>query len=221
MAFGIDRDLNSPTWLIVEYLQRNGSATIKELEQVLGVTTTAVRQHLNNLQADGYIARETVHSGVGRPHHAYRTTEKARDFFDCHCDDLALTVLEEALQLVGPEQAPALMARVGQRLANRYAVTVQASELVGRVEELALAMGNQGVLTDVVAHTGDKIVLKTYNCPYHELANEYRQICDMEQGMMRQVLGSEVNLSSCIMDGDGGCSFVFTSSPNSSISLEQ
>jgi predicted ArsR family transcriptional regulator len=36
----------SPLWHIVEHLQRNGSATIRELEDLLGVTTTAVRQHL-------------------------------------------------------------------------------------------------------------------------------------------------------------------------------
>ena len=69
-------------------------------------------------------------------------------------------------------------------------------------------VGGQGVLTDVFAQENDTIILKTYNCPYHELAQEHREVCEMEQGMMSKVLGSEVNLSSCMMDGHSGCSFV-------------
>lgn len=85
----------SPLWQVIEYLQRNGSATIKELEDLLGVTTTAVRQHLTTLQVEGYIERRVVHSGVGRPHHAYFTTPKVQELFACQCDDLALTLLQE------------------------------------------------------------------------------------------------------------------------------
>ena len=95
----------SPLWQIVEFLQRKGSATIKEIEELLGVTTTAVRQHLTTLQAEGYIERRPVHSGVGRPHHAYFTTAKVQELFACHCDDLALTLLEEVFHLEGESRA--------------------------------------------------------------------------------------------------------------------
>ncbi len=61
-----------------------------------------------------------------------------------------------------------------------------------------------------MAEGADTIILKTYNCPYHELAYEHREICDMDQDMIQKVLGSDVALSSCIMDGDGGCAFVVT-----------
>ena len=79
MALNIVGKRESPLWQIIEYLQRNGSATIKELEDLLHVTTTAVRQHLNTLQAEGYIERRVVHAGVGRPHHAYFTTPRVPD----------------------------------------------------------------------------------------------------------------------------------------------
>ena len=65
MALGIYPDKESPTSQILEHLQRKGSATIKDFEQLLGVTTTAVRQHLNTLQAEGYIERRRVSVGVG------------------------------------------------------------------------------------------------------------------------------------------------------------
>ncbi len=208
MSLGLANQRGSQAWRIVEFLQRNGSASIRELEEWLQVTTTAVRAQLTALQAEGYVDRRRVSEGVGRPYHVYVTTDKVRELFDCHCDDLALTMLEEVLHIVGKDKVPALMGRVSDRLAQRYVAGVKAEAMQDRVHQLARILGGQGVLTDVFAQENDTIILKTYNCPYHELAQEHREVCEMEQGMMSKVLGSEVNLSSCMMDGHSGCSFV-------------
>ena len=208
MALDTLRRRENPTWQILEHLQRNGSATIKELEQLLGVTTTAVRQHLGSLQNEGYVERTRVNSGVGRPHHSYSITDKVRELFACHCDDLALTLLEEVLAVEGKERTAQLLERVSNKLAHRYANTVRSTVLHKRVEELADAFYAQGILTDVVEREGDMFILKTYNCPYHELAQEHREVCEMDQHMLRTVLGSDVSLSACMMDGHAGCSFV-------------
>jgi predicted ArsR family transcriptional regulator len=213
MSLGARQDRKTATWQIIEYMQRNGSATIKELEQLLGITTTAVRQHLATLQAEGYIERKAVHAGVGRPHHTYAVTTKAQEIFACHCDDLALTLLEEVFALEGKEQTARLLARVSNRLANKYQRSVRSDLLVERVGELADALYDRGVLTEVQAHDDDTIILHTYNCPYHELAQDHREICAMDEAMLRQVLGSDVNLKKCMMDGHQGCSFVVSPKP--------
>jgi predicted ArsR family transcriptional regulator len=214
MALGFYPQQESPTWHILEHLQRHGASTIKELEEVLGVTTTAVRQHLTTLQAEGYIERRSVHTGVGRPHHAYSVTERARELFACHCDDLALTLLEEVFQLQGRETTMLLLQRVGDRLAQRYAQSVRSTLLPERMEELADALHKRGVLTDVVMED-QSITLKTYNCPFHELAQEHDEICEMDQEMIQQILGADVNLDlrSRIMDGHTCCSFVVARRP--------
>jgi predicted ArsR family transcriptional regulator len=208
MSLNVYTDRSSPAWQVIEYLQRNGSATIKELEELLGVTTNAVRQHLQALQADGYIERRQVNAGVGRPHHAYSISAKAHDLFACHCDDLALTLLEEVFALEGKERVDLLLGRVGDRLAQRYASSVRGVALQERVEQLAGALYQRGVLTDVNFEDENTIVLHAYNCPYHELAQEHRAICEMDEEVMRKILGSDVNLSACMMDGHRGCSFV-------------
>jgi predicted ArsR family transcriptional regulator len=207
MTFGAYQNRDTAVWQILEYMQRNGGATIKELEQLLGITTTAVRQHLTTLQMEGYIERKAVNTGVGRPHHTYTVTEHARDLFACHCDDLALTLLQEVFALEGKERTNTLLARVSNRLAGRYASSVRSKVLQERVEELANALHERGVLADVKTTAQDTIILHTYNCPYHELAQEHREICEMDKAMLRQVLGSEVDLTNCMMDGHHGCSF--------------
>lgn len=198
----------TPTRHIIEHLQRHGTATVKEMEALLGVTTTAVRQHINTLSAEGYIRRQSVHSGVGRPHHVYAMTDKAQELFGSHYDDLALTLLEEVFNSEGPVRAQLLLDRVGSQLAQRYAGSVRGLGLQQRVTELAGALEGRGVLTDTSVQADGSIVLTAYNCPYHELAQQHREICDMDEKMMRAVLGSDVTLAACIMDGHARCSFV-------------
>lgn len=198
----------SPLWQIIEHIQRRGSTTIKDLEDLLGVTTTAVRQHLGSLQAEGYVERRTVHAGVGRPHHAYFTTPKVQELFACHCDDLALTLLEEVFHLEGETRTAELLDRVGTRLAGRYFASVRSSLLSERVTELARALNGNGVLADALVAEGDVIALRTYNCPFHELAQEHREICEMDRSMLQKVLGSSVSLSQCMLEGHAGCTFV-------------
>lgn len=208
MTLGPLTKRESPLWHIVEYLQRQGSATIKELEDLLGVTTTAVRQQLTTLQAEGFIERRVVHAGVGRPHHAYFTTSKVQELFACQCDDLALTLLQEVFQLEGQERALVLLDRVGTKLANKYSSSVRSSLLRERVGELAGTLNGNGVLSDALAQDDNTFVLRTYNCPFHELAQEHREICEMDKNMIGKVLGSDVDLSSCMLDGHAGCTFV-------------
>lgn len=203
----------SPLWQIIEYLQRNGSATIKEMEDFLGVTTTAVRQHVTTLLAEGYLERRTVHAGVGRPHHAYFTTAKVQELFACQCDDLALTLLQEVFRLEGQDRAMLLLDRVGTRLARKYSSSVRSSLLQERVKEFAGAMNGNGVLAEAQKKEDDTIVLRTFNCPFHELAQEHREICEMDTNLIRKVLGSDVSLSTCMLDGHAGCTFVVNSAP--------
>ena len=142
MTLGLSNQRDSQAWRIVEYLQRNGSASIRELEEWLQVTTTAVRGQLTTLQAEGYVDRRQVNSGVGRPYHVYVTTDKVRELFDCHCDDLALTMLEEVFHMVGKDQVSALMGRVSDRMALRYVGGVRAEAVQDRVHQLASALGS-------------------------------------------------------------------------------
>lgn len=209
----------SPLWHIIEYLQRNGSATIKELEDLLGITTTAVRQHLTTLLVEGYIERRVVHAGVGRPHHAYFTTQKVQELFACQCDDLALTLLQEVFNLEGQERAQQLLDRVGTRLARKYSTGIRSSLLQERVHELAGSLNGNGVLADAHSQDDNTILLRTYNCPYHELAHEHREICEMDTNMMRKVLGSDVSLSTCMLDGHAGCTFVVNAAKSTAESM--
>lgn len=201
----ITRD-ESPAAAIIRLLQKRGSASIKEIEAELGVTTTAVRLQLTNLQSEGLVAARLVREGVGRPHYEYYLTDRARTLFACYCDELALLLYEELLRDQGKEKVRQLLDRVQQRLAASYAGQIQGGHVRERVNQFAQWLDNRGILADV-EHLEDRVVLREYSCPYHDLAQEHREICEMEEALMSEVFKADVSLVQCMMDGHTGCHF--------------
>lgn len=197
---------DTPAGNVIEILQRYGPLPIKDIEEHIGVTKTAVRQQLTSLMAEGLVSTRLVREGVGRPHYVYLLTGKARELFACYCDEVVLSLYEELIAEVGPSRVTHLLDRVSHRLARRYDGQVPGSALADRVHGLAQSLDARGILTDLQTTDGG-YVLKEYNCPYHELAQEHREICEMEQTMMAQVLAADVELTQCMMDGHHGCHF--------------
>src|SRR5437773_11688363 len=82
---------------ILEYLQRNGRATVKELGQLLGLTSTGIRQHLTVLERDGLVAVRQERRRVGRPNLVYSLTDEADRVFPKTYDVLASALLQALL----------------------------------------------------------------------------------------------------------------------------
>ncbi len=203
----------TPARQIVELIQRRGPMSVKEMEAALGVTTTAVRQQIANLVAEGLITSRLVREGVGRPHFVYSLTDKARSLFAHYCDELALSLYEELLSEVGYHKVNELLQRVGQRLAETYAGQLRSAALQERVADFSRLLEARGILSDV-APAEDGLILRAFNCPYHELAVDHREICSMEEDMLSRVLEADVALTQCMHDGYQGCQFVVRANPS-------
>ncbi len=198
---------DTPAGEVLNVLLRKGPQTVKELQEELGLSSTAVRLHLNRLMAQGYIEPREERRGVGRPVKVYHLTEKARTAMGSHSESLALALLEEMLRLEGPEKVRVLLDRVSARLADDYGAAVRSPILYQRVQELARALEQRGILADVIRVGEDAIFIREYTCPYYDLAQDYRAICEMEESLLSQVLGMPVTLEACMMDGEHGCMF--------------
>jgi predicted ArsR family transcriptional regulator len=201
---------SSPAGHILEHLLRNGPATIKELEQAIGVTATAVRQQLASLQSEGLIVMTRERRGVGRPHNVYQLTERSHSLFACYCDELALSLIHELLETEGTDKLRYLLNRVGDKLALQYSRQIKGEAMGDRVHELSTVLDRRGIRVDFVL--GEEIILlNEYNCPYHDLASVHRDVCEMERSAFSQALGAEVTLGNCIQDGHHSCQFVVNS----------
>jgi predicted ArsR family transcriptional regulator len=196
----------SPAGQILKLLQQQGTLSIKDIESALGVTTTAVRQQITALQADGLVTATTVREKRGRPHAVYGLSEKGQSLFASGYEDLALVLLEEVLELAQPENTRQLLQRVSARLGEQYAEQIHGVALAERLQELVALFEKRGILIKL-EEAPDAFMFTEYGCPYYGLAREHREVCSMEIEAIEQALGSQVTLCQSQLDGHHGCQF--------------
>jgi DeoR family transcriptional regulator, suf operon transcriptional repressor len=196
----------SPAQQVLSILQRRGRSTVRELEEVLGVTANAVRQQLTGLMAEGYVEQAIERTGRGRPRHQYSLTAAGLMLFPHRYDEFTNGLLREILLSEGSHRVEELLGRIGRRLAAEYEPELAGLATVERTARLTELLNAKGILAEMRLQP-DGIMFHEYTCPYYHLAREYRAICDMEEGMIAQAVKQPVELVACTLDGNHGCQF--------------
>ena len=196
---------------LLDLLRKRDSITITELESLLGVTATAVRQRLTRLMAQGYVDRITTRMGRGRPSHRYGLTEKGRRKTGANFADLAIALWQEIRAIDDPEVHKGLLQRVSRRLAESYREHIVGNSLEERMEAVAELFSSRQMpfLVEKSQKVGELPVLTALACPYPDLAEQDRTVCSMERILFSELIGEPVRLSTCRLNGDGAhwCSF--------------
>src|SRR4030043_110974 len=117
---------------ILQHLQRNGQATVKELGQLLSLTSTGIRQHLTVLERDGLVAAHEERGHVGRPALVYRLTEHGAGLYPKLYDSLANGLLNELRTIAGPDALQKVLRRVASQFAEPYMDRVEGKPLAER-----------------------------------------------------------------------------------------
>ena len=190
----------------LDQLHRSGPATIQEICTVLGVTATAVRQRLARLQGLDLVTRETVRAGRGRPHHTYRLTEAGLRELGDNYADLAMILWRELQSVEEPAVRARLLDGIQRSLVQQYGRDVQGASLYERVAQLRVALIDRGFDVEVDS-SGELPILRENNCPYLELASSDSSICELEHAVFQRVLGAELKLAQCCLDGHSCCEF--------------
>ncbi|HMQ35466.1 MAG TPA: MarR family transcriptional regulator [Chloroflexaceae bacterium] len=193
---------------ILQHLQRQGEATVKDLAALLGVSATAARDHLVHLQAEGLVEARAERYGPGRPRLVYTLSEAARSRFPKQYDRLITGLLRELIAVEGPDKVEQLLERVSRRLADEYADRMEGSDMPERLGELRRLLEQRGVPAEV-AEAGDGIRL--FACPFYDIAQDHPEVCSMERQMIEFVLGEKLALESTIREGAHTCRFVLRS----------
>jgi predicted ArsR family transcriptional regulator len=196
----------TPAGRVLKAIQMHGQASIKDVAADLGVTTSAVRLHLTQLQANGAIQAEKVREGVGRPYYVYSVTPEAHNLFHKDYGDLAKLLLEEVGETQGTEALQGVLRRVASRMAALYRDQVGGLALVDRISAWAELLDQRGVTVEI-SKTPEGFVLQEYGCPFQNVAIENRAVCEMERQVMVRLLESGVQLTACVLDGHRGCQF--------------
>ena len=191
---------------MLEYLQRNGRATVKELGQLLGLTATGIRQHLTVLERDGLVTAREERGRVGRPTLVYSLTNEADALFPKTYDVLASVLLEEIRATDGNEKLHGLLHNVAERLAAPYRSRVAGKPAGERVKETARIMEEQGCLVDVSESDGEYFI-DEYTCPFPKTAERDRAVCALHVDFVRILSGDDARLTRSLLRGERACTY--------------
>ena len=192
---------------ILDLLRKHDLLTVAYLATALGVTATAVRQRLTRLLAQGLIQRKATKEGRGRPSHYYALTSQGRRKTGANFADLAIALWQEVREIKDPEVRRGLLQRISKRLAALYGDRMEGEGLEQKMEALAALFGERQIPFEVNRSNPLLPVLTALACPYPDLAEQDRTICSMEKMLFSELVGENLKLSECRLDGGKCCSF--------------
>jgi predicted ArsR family transcriptional regulator len=196
---------------IARLILENGPVTAASLSARLGLTSAAVRRHLDNLLADGMVevrnARTYGSRGRGRPARLFTITDAGRSAFEHAYDDLATSALRFLAERVGPGAVAEFARQQIAELERRYRPAVEAADPAERVQALAAALSADGYAASAGGGpgTGGGEQLCQHHCPVAHVAAEYPQLCEAETEAFGRLLGTPVQRLATIAHGDGVC----------------
>ncbi len=192
---------------VLEALKRHGEATADQLSTTLGVSSSAVRQHLSALRAAGLVEARQERGQPGRPADRYRTTERAEPLFVPPDDDLSI----ELLSLIDDED-PDLVRRVfdrrRERLVDDARHRLDGSPIDERISQVTDLLDAQGYLCDFEQVSDHHYRINLHSCAVWSVASRFRQACASELEFLQQVLpDAEVTRTTHKTSGAHTCAY--------------
>jgi predicted ArsR family transcriptional regulator len=192
---------------LLDLLRITGPLGVSELADAMEVTPTAVRQRLVRLLSQQSIQREATRHGRGRPKHRYWLTEKGVRLTGSNFTDLAMTLWREIRQQNDPELRRETLRRIARALALGYADQIKGDTPAERMNSLAELLAQRRIPVSIEQSPQGNPVLTEHACPYPKLAEQDRDVCNMERLMFSELLGKNVELTQCRLQGGAECRF--------------
>ena len=194
---------------VARLLLEQGPVTAAAIAEVLGLSPTAVRRHIDALVADGEaITREAPRRGQrgrGRPAKLFLLTESGRARFGHAYDDLAVAALRFLAEQGGEEAVRAFAERRMSEMVDRHRAAITAlPSPADRATALASALSREGYAASA-RNVGAGEQLCQHHCPVAHVAAEFPQLCETETATFANLLGTHVQRLATIARGDAVC----------------
>ena len=182
------------------YVRDHGAddgVTAAAVASEVGVHPNVARHHLDKLAAGGYLevrSGRVVGGGAGRPSKRYHAVTDAITEFPVRSDDLVLSLLGRALELLSPSDAELMAEQVGAEYGRAMAAGLTGEALDAGHRSMRAAM--QAVADALTAHgfaahtesRNDRLRIINDHCPFGDVALEHPVICAVDRGMVRGML---------------------------------
>lgn len=193
---------------ILERLRRHTPATAESIASELGVTANAVRQHLANLERDGFVKSQPVRQQRGRPALIFSLTDLADAAFPKRYGQLASMVLTELRDMGGEEMVDEVFRRVASRHAAAIEDSLDGLDFDAKLERVVSSIARAGTLATCDERGDGGVEVAIHNCPFRNTALRFPQVCTITPHMLSNLLDAGVTQSTSIHRGDSHCTFV-------------
>ena len=201
---------------ILELLRGKRISTVDELATELALTPVTVRHHLDIMKSEGLVeSPEVRHRDTpGRPQYTFRLTQSAQSHFPKNYQAFAHLMVSEIRENLPEEDMERILAGVASRMA---AEAVREAHLPGadtpieeRLEAAVRYLNARGYEASWEQLKAGQFVLRTRNCPYHELSHSHGEFCLLDVTLVSQLLGAPAVVEDRISAGGASCSYVLT-----------
>jgi predicted ArsR family transcriptional regulator len=191
-------------------LEHKNGATSDELASHLGITKTAVKEHLLKIDHLGYLTYVDSKGSVGRPRRRYLLSQNGLDAFPKQYSWLSTVLLEHLAESAGPETVAKIMdtlaAKIAESMESKFKAAKSSSELLRLITEALNELGYRSSLKQSDLRKG--AVIEATNCVYHSVAQKHPVLCRFDTQFIENATGGmNVKLESCIAKGDPICRF--------------
>lgn len=198
---------------VLELVATQGPVTAAHLAGVLGLTSAAVRRHLQCLEQEGTI---TVHDGGtgagparrGRPARHYVVSTAGQAELGDHDTELATQVMRYLRRTGGDEAVAAFAAERNDAVVRRYAPRLTATDPQERVAQLAALLSDEGYAASVRPVVGPvvpTVQLCQGHCPVQHAAADFPELCEAEARAFSELLGTHVQRLATLAGGAHAC----------------
>jgi len=189
-------------------IKRRGEARAEELAQSLGITPSAIRQHLGALVGERLIAVREQRGAAGRPKHFYSVTPAAEEMFPKTYGDLTCELLTYIKQ-EEPRMVDHIFDQRRARRGEQARARLGGKSFEERVAELARILDEDGYLADVERGEDGTWRIVEHNCAILEVALRYGQACSSEINFLRDVMpDADIDRVSHMASGGHHCAYV-------------
>lgn len=189
---------------ILRRLPSAGGRTVRELATAVGLSPSALRQHLASLEREGLVEKMAVRGRPGRPAFAYRRAEPSAGPAD---PSRFLGVLLRVVESLGPDRAAEVVDGVVGALESEYRAIEQIPDPGARIRAaVSVLFDGEGRSQVRIAPDGYEVSLR--RCPLLPAARESPACCEIARRLLARLSRAEVEQRESLLRGDPRCLFL-------------
>ncbi|HEX5506835.1 MAG TPA: ArsR family transcriptional regulator [Thermomicrobiales bacterium] len=192
-------------------LVRGAARTVDELTALLGITRTAVREHLAALERDGWVQRGGARRGAGKPAQLYALTPEAAALFPHGYAPVLDGLLAALAGRLDPAARAALLRDVGRALAAGHRAPRGGAR--ARAAAGAALLNDLGGLAEAREIDG-ALVIQAGSCPLAAVVGAHPELCLLAEALLAEATGLPVR-ERCDRREPPRCCFTVAADPDS------